>query len=173
MGKYVIESKFKNTRCFLEVACENSEPYFFFNRVDSLTPYTEPDLDAIREEEYEKGVQDTKQHWVDAPRSCAYKLGYENGLNDAWEAARKIANIPYGEEEKVIGSDGWTFIINHTASEAIEKIRQYEQEEDRQARIEFNCEEIKDVLNTTVKECNVSLDEIAAVLEKMRGETNE
>lgn len=50
-----------------------------------LTPYTEPDLDAIRNEAYEKGVQDTKQHWVDAPRTCAYKLGYENGLNDARE----------------------------------------------------------------------------------------
>lgn len=50
-----------------------------------LTPYEEPDLDAIRNEAYEKGVQDTKQHWVDAPRSFAYKLGYENGLNAAWE----------------------------------------------------------------------------------------
>jgi len=35
--------------------------------------------------------------------------------------------MPYGEEEKVFGSGGWKFIINHTASEAIEKIRQYEQ----------------------------------------------
>jgi len=55
MGKYVIESKFENTRCFLEVACENREPYFFINRVDSLTPYTEPDLEQEQEEQITKG----------------------------------------------------------------------------------------------------------------------
>ena len=60
---------------------------------ESMTPYTEPDLDTIRNEAYEKGVQDTKQHWVDAPRSCAYKLGYENGLNDLWEAMQKAIKM--------------------------------------------------------------------------------
>ena len=55
MEKYVIESKFENTRCFLEVACENREPYFFINRVDSLTPYTEPDLEQEQEEQITKG----------------------------------------------------------------------------------------------------------------------
>jgi len=62
----------------------------------------------------------------------AQEEAYQRGLNDAWEAARKIANMPYGEEEKVFGSGGWKFIINHTASEAIEKIRQYEQEQEEQ-----------------------------------------
>ena len=76
-----------------------------------LTPYTEPDMEQVRKEAYQKG------------------------LSDAWETARKIANIPYGEEEKVIGSDGWTFIVNHTASEAIEKIRQYEQEKEEQIQV--------------------------------------
>jgi len=35
----------------------------------------------------------------------------------------------------VFGSSGWTFIINHTASEAIEKIRQYEQEKEEQIQV--------------------------------------
>ena len=69
-----------------------------------LTPYTEPDIEQVREEAYDKG------------------------LSDAWEAAKKIANMPYNEEEKAFGSGGWAFIVKHTASEAIEKIRQYEQE---------------------------------------------
>ena len=103
-----------------------------------------------------------------------YEDGYQRGLNDAWEAARKINCLPSsgGIENYVLGK-----IFGHTsnpiimekfsASECIEKIRQ-EQEKDRQARIEYNFDEIKDVLETTVKECNVSLDEIAEVLQKMK-----
>lgn len=130
--------------------------------ISKLTPYTEPDLKQIRKEAYEKGFHEGYGRYINK--------SYEDGLNGAWEVARKIANIPYGEEEKVIGSDGWTFIINHTASEAIEKIRQYEQEKDKQARIEYNYEEIKDVINTTMKECNVSLDDIASILQRMKEE---
>ena len=91
------------------------------NIVENLTPYTEPDLEQVRKEEYEKGF--------DAGRTLNTDK-YEKGLNDAWECARKIANMPYDEEEKVFGSGGWKFIINHTASEAIEKIRAYEQEQE-------------------------------------------
>ena len=64
-----------------------------------------------------------------------YEDGYQRGLNDAWEAARKIGNMPYGEEEKVFGSGGWAFIEKHTASEAIEKIRQYEQGKEEQIQV--------------------------------------
>lgn len=107
---------------------------FDWNGLQMLTPYTEPDLEQVRKEAYDK--------CMDEAEMSAYKLyspkideAYQRGLSDAWEAARKIANIPYGEEEKVIGSDGWTFIINHTASEAIEKIRQYEQKKEEQIQV--------------------------------------
>ena len=103
-----------------------------------LTPYTEPDLDAIRNEAYEKGVQDTKQHWVDAPRSCAYKLGYENGLNAAWDAARKIVLsredgglFNYESRKAVLGCGNYMALKKFLAQEAIEKIRQYEQEQEK------------------------------------------
>ena len=87
------------------------------------------------------------------------KEAYQKGLSDAWEAAKKIQDTG--------GNLNW-WIHHVSAPEAIEKIRQHEQEKDRQARIEYNFDEIKDVLETTAKECNVSLDEIAAVLQKMR-----
>jgi len=48
----------------------------------------------------------------------AYQRGYEAGLNDAWEAARKIQDTG--------GNLSW-WIHNTTASEAIEGIRAYEQ----------------------------------------------
>jgi len=88
-----------------------------------LTPYTEPDLEQVRKEGYEKGWKEAEDHYFDG-----YSNGYDAGLDDAWKAARKIANMPYNEEEKAFGSGGWAFIEKHTASEAIEKIRQYEQE---------------------------------------------
>ena len=81
MGKsYIIEINDK----YKQVVLLSADGDLYCKCVAGLTPYTEPDLDAIRNEAYEKGVQDTKQHWVDAPRSCAYRLGYENGLNDLW-----------------------------------------------------------------------------------------
>lgn len=97
------------------------------SQLSELTPYTELDLDAIRKEAYAEGYKEGMQLSID---DAKLKEEYRRGLNDAWEAARKIADIPYGEEEKVLGSDGWSFIVNHTASEAIEKIRQYEQEQE-------------------------------------------
>lgn len=108
-----------------------------------LTPYTEPDMEQVKRD-----------------YDAFYEHGYEQGLSDAWEAARKIANIPYGEEEKVFGSGGWTFIINHTASEAIEKIRQYEQEKEMDG--------LRQNIQTIVDQCGYSLDEIAEVLAKMK-----
>lgn len=107
-----------------------------------LTPYEEPDLDAIRNEAYEKGVQDTKQHWVDAPRSCAYKLGYENGLNDAWDAARKIVLsredgglFEYEARKSVFGCGNYMALKNYSASEAVKKIRQYGQDQEEQIQV--------------------------------------
>ena len=102
----------------------------------SIRPYTAPDLEQVRKE------------------------GYNAGLADAWDAARKIAHMSYDEEEEVFGSGGWTFIAKHTANETIEKIRQYEQEKEMDG--------LRQNIQTIVDKCGYSLDEIATVLEKMR-----
>ena len=159
MGFYIIEINDK----YKQVVLLSADGELYCKDVAGLMPYTEPDLDAIRNEAYEKGVQDTKQHWGDAPRTCAYKCGYENGLNDAWEAAREIATIPYDKGEKIFGATGWHIIMKYTASEAIEKIRQYEQRQEEQDGLRQN-------IQTIVDKCGYTLDEIATVLKKMRGE---
>lgn len=108
------------------------------NGLSKLTPYTEPNIEAIRNEAYEKGVQDTKQHWVDAPRSCAYKLGYENGLKAAWDAACKIVNMIGLKRKDIFGYMAYSSIMNKfSATEAIEKIKQCGQE---QEKIEYGDE---------------------------------
>ena len=136
MGKYVIESKFENTRCFLEVACENREPYFFINRVDSLTPYTEHDLKKVRKEAYDKGYDDATAEIGSDEQAIAEKA-YQRGLSDAWEAARKIClndsdgGLTITEIAKIFDVSYYRDAMKkYSAHEAIEKIRQYEQEKE-------------------------------------------
>ena len=132
MSKYIIDVGEGYIRHGLErtlaipVRINEHEDHWMDTRIP-VTPYTEPSLDAIRTEAYEKGVQDTKQHWGDAPRTCAYKCGYENGLNDAWEAAREIATIPYDKGEIIFGATGWHIIMKYTASEVIAKIKAWKE----------------------------------------------
>ena len=102
------------------------------NIVENLTPYTEPDLEQVNAE---------KDKIYDEARDRGYEegkaRGYQEGLFDAWEAARKI--LSYGKTggklevltDVFSDADGWWDIINkYTASEVIEKIRQYEQEQE-------------------------------------------
>lgn len=103
-----------------------------------LTPYTEPDLDAIRKEAYDKGLSDSKNQdakdFVDM-----YDSGYSEGLKDAWEAVDKIFDMPCKLREQLFNrcdSVGvWDVIREYSASEAIEKIRQYEQEKEKQIHV--------------------------------------
>lgn len=121
----------------------------------ALTPYTEPDLEHVRKEAYEQGYYIGYSKRIDK--------SYEDGLSDAWEAARKIANLVSGEQKRLFGGFGIYFIAHEfSAPEAIEKIRQYEQEKEMDG--------LRQNIQTIVDKCGYSLDEIAAVLEKMRGE---
>lgn len=161
---------------------------FDWNGLNKLTPYTEPDLEQVRKEAYDRGYDDAKG---------GYENGFENGMIVAWDAARKIGNMPYGEEERVFGSGGWAFIEKHTASEAIEKIRQYEQEQEEFQvgdEVELKCgvrpaiymqgtkgsDEIYLLFNDgscgqhskseIERKTGRHFPEIATILEKMRGE---
>lgn len=106
-----------------------------------MLPYTEPDTEQVREESYQRGYSAGK---VDAYDEDAKKItkwikkseeAYQNGMDAAWEAARKI--LKYRSKGGCLevltdvfsNADGWWDIINkYTASEATAKIWQYEQE---------------------------------------------
>lgn len=159
--------------------------------ISRLTPYTEDSAyahgyteaeskyreirDELEKQAYQRGYEeayDTAYADAEEIHESGKRAMYQKGLKDAWEAARKIRDMSWKEQKEVFGTDCYADIIALSVSEVIEKIRQYEQEKDRQARIEYNFDEIKDVLETTVKECNVSLDEIAEVLAKMKETDN-
>lgn len=127
-----------------------------------LTPYTEPDLDAIRNEAYEKGVQDTKQDWVDAPRTSAYKLGYENGLNDLWEAMQKAIKMYCEIDNEVFlrvfydvkcdwGESVLQALFKNTPQHLIDSIRQYEESKEKHTWI---CSEVNEPSVDTTLICS-------------------
>jgi len=134
-----------------------------------------------------------------------YEDGYQRGLNDAWEAARKICTnwvLPDSVLSEIFGMNKTIDDImkENTASEAIEKIRQYEQEKEEQIQVGDEVENTQTGARFIVThmwvnnhgekgvsgfnhECSAfstALDlvrktgrhfpEIADVLEKMRGE---
>ena len=168
---------------------------FDMTGISKLTPYTEPALEQVRKEAYDKGFEDGKE-LCPLPEVC-HNNAYQNGLSDAWEAARKIADMPYGDGEKIFSVGGWHIIEKCTADEVIEKLKTYEQEEFHVGD-EFENENGKKFVVTKMngKEIDRYIDddgntyrmnvkykvmrktgrhfpEIDAVLEKMRGENND
>ena len=102
--------------------------------------------DELEKQAYEKGVQDTKQHWVDAPRTCAYKCGYENGLNDLWEAMQKAIKMYCEIDNEVFlrvfhdvkcdwGESVLQALFKNTPQHLIDSIRKYEQRQEEEIQI--------------------------------------
>ena len=125
--KYIIELP-ENTHWiqWIMESTKDHHPYMDYKQVEDLTPYTEPDMEQVRKE--------------------------------AWEAARKIAvNADHGglsaealREIFSVGTASIAYIFdNFSASEAIEKIRQYEQKQEEEKKESIIAEDImRQYLNT-------------------------
>ena len=130
------------------------------------------------------------------------KEAYQKGLYDAWECARKIAineasgGLSLVELDKIFSCDDLAEVFGFTASEAIEKIRQYEQKqqiaigdevvfyngercvvtvvEDGQV-VEVMDEnglsmKMDDGLRNSMKKTGRHFEELVTILKKMKGE---
>ena len=113
MKKYIIEfSEDPHTIRLMKIKNGDKFPTTEFKTVK---PYTEPNLEQVKRD---------------------YDAWYEKGLADAWEAAKKVAYYwiwsgQTSEAEEIFGTDDVIAIFkSYSASEAIEKIRQYEQEKE-------------------------------------------
>ena len=150
MGKYIVELKDRET--LYKAAIKNGEPYVTIALGKS---YTEPDLEKVRKEAYDKAYADAVYNCsegcshVEQIRQKAYKEGvedgkrlcpapevcndmaYQKGLSDAWEAARKIAHCAlwndYRTDSGKLSVYTGAVLDYYTASEAIENIRAHEQ----------------------------------------------
>lgn len=96
-------------------------------------------IEAILSDEYARGYNDGTNHGIEITEA----KDYEQGLNDAWECARKIF-VPVnkgglrGEEViQIFNSSAPSKIFdNYSALEAIAKIKEYEKEQ-KQTEIKF------------------------------------
>lgn len=167
-----------------------------------IEPYTEPDIEQIRKEAYEEGKKQAKvQAELDVCHDIekVAKENYKAGLADAWEAARKIVTMP---DRDFINSDildldpGESIFTKYTASEAIAKIKEYEDSKQEYrvgdefengagqkfVVLKMDGKEIDRYIDgdgktyvmsakyRVMRKTGRSFPEIAAVLEKMRGE---
>jgi len=158
--KYIIEIP-DNTAWlqWVKVSDKDGHVCFDFKDPEDLTPYTEPDLDAVNKEVHDKCMSEAED--------LAYKLyspkideAYQRGLNDAWDAARKIVLsredgglFDYEERKAVLGCGNYMALKTFLAPEAIEKIRQYEQ---KQEKIKVGDEVIND---EDIKGVTVDMDD--------------
>ena len=133
--KYIIELP-ENTHWiqWIMEGTKDHHPYTDFKQVEDLTPYTEPDLEQVREEAYEDGYKTAKVQCNIQAEKDLREVGerhYQKGLSDAWEAARNVVALSTVDRREVFGSEYmYSILEKHTAAEAIEKIRQYEQEKE-------------------------------------------
>ena len=160
--------------------------------ISRLTPYTEDSA-------YAHGYTEAESKYREI-RDELEKQAYQRGLADAWEAARKICTnwvLPDSVLSEIFGMDKTIDDImkESTAPEAIEKIRQYEQENlfcvgdefenesgKRFVIIKMDGTEIDRYIDEegktycmiakykVIRKTGRHFPEIAAVLEKMQGE---
>lgn len=123
--------------------------------IQSAIPYTEPDLEQVRKEAYEQGRKDVETQFCSYDACKNRQEEYQRGLADAWEAARKIcANWCISDDDlALIFGKGKTIddiMREFTATEAIEKIRQYEQEKEEKQHTWIFSEVNEPSVNTTL-----------------------
>lgn len=107
-------------------------PTFDSVSINKLTPYSESDLSAVRneayKEAYDKGYQDAVMK-IDSNEHAIAEKAYQRGLNAAWEAARQISNMTLRTQKTIFSVEGMFDVIEkYSATEAIECIKKYESE---------------------------------------------
>lgn len=136
--------------------------------------YTAPDLEQVREEAYEDGYKTAKvQCNIQAEKDLREvgKRHYQKGLDDLWEAMQKAIKMYCEIDNEVFlrvfhdvksdwGESVLQALFKNTPQHLIDSIRQYEQKQEMDG--------LRQNIQTIVDQCGYTLDEIAAVLEKMR-----
>jgi hypothetical protein len=87
-------------------------------------------LGAERDSEYRRGLSEGND--------IGYKDGVKDGQNEAWECAREL--YLNGACKDRFGEYFNTFIKNHTAQEAIERLKAYEEKQKADNKIEVGDE---------------------------------
>lgn len=155
--KYIIELP-ENTHGiqWIMESTKDHHPYMDYKQVEDLTPYTEDSAyahgyteaeskyreirDELEKQAYQRGYEkayDTAYADAEEIYESGKRAMYQKGLKDAWEAARKICleeddgGIPASAIKDIFNVRNYRYAVkDYSASEAIEKIRQYEQKQE-------------------------------------------
>ena len=95
------------------------------------------------DEAYQRGLKDGKEYGLDES-DMREAVSYQKGLDDAWEAARKIAQQweeDVDSEHRVVIDDSIRVTLDSmTASEAIAKLKAYEEKQKAENEIKVGDE---------------------------------
>lgn len=143
MSKYVIEikpeyeDKFKGV---MILGAENSNLYVDSNTVDELeelnSDYINEHFGELQQDAYDRGYKDGRN----VTETQAHDDAYQRGLDDAWEAAKKIANMwtrignnellaIFGITERIGHSTIRALFEKQTANEAMLELEAYEEKQ--------------------------------------------
>ena len=138
MSKYIIDVGEGYIRHGLErtltipVRINDHEDHWMDTRIP-VTPYTEPDMEKVREEAFKNGYDAACK---DIDIKSKTNAAYRKGLSDAWAVARKIvcriSDGGYRQDllDRIFGNRNCQSIMaQYSASDAVEKISKYEPEE--------------------------------------------
>lgn len=129
MGKYIIELSDDEhlISWWTYTGTEDGKQHIDFHEVVK-TPY---DLDVIRKEAYAEGYKEGMQLSID---DAKLKEEYKRGLNDAWDVVKKTWEYDATTLKKIFSKccyfGVWDILRKYSASECIEKIREYEQKQE-------------------------------------------
>ena len=110
------------------------ESAFVHGRTEAESEYRDL-LDKAKNEAYQRGCDDATKMIASDEQSIADKA-YQRGLDDAWEAARKIIHMPEGKLLNIFTEcysavcTALQVLLKYDASEAIEKLKAYEEKQD-------------------------------------------
>lgn len=118
---------------------------------------SEKDLDKLEKHSADQRYLDGKSDGMEMMEG-----EYERGLNDAWEAARKLNGMGYKESCEIFGSkyQGDEFWQRYTAAEAISKIKAYEEQKKAEEEIKVGDEIEYKLFGDTVKAVVIQVVEI-------------
>ena len=89
----------------------------------------------------QKAIDEAYQKGFEAGQHEATTLEYQQGLDDAWEAVKKLVANWYADADDVFEDKSFVeFLDAYSASEAIEKIKAYEESQKADAEIKVGDE---------------------------------
>jgi hypothetical protein len=158
--KYVIEIKPEYEDSFkglMILGAKGSDIYVDALSVEDLeelnSDYINEHFGELQDMAYQRGVEDgakSVENWNNEEKKLRLDEAYQRGLDDAWEMAKRIvltktdANCPYFSPEELNSIFGYStlqrVIDTYSVSEAIEKVKAYEEQQKADAEIKVGDE---------------------------------